>query len=150
MVFGEDHSQLLVPATLEDWSGGSSFQSMQVNLPHRQTRRWEILPPSVLSPVGIDVVTAVCPVGIASVGIARVLWGSHSHKLCWFSGLGVWHPVLTVGVLDVGSKPFALLGEAGSWGFRPHGMAQCQEWGSSQECVSAFPTYFDVGIFSFI
>lgn len=75
---GVDHSQPLVPAKLEAWPGGSSFQSMQVKLLHGKTGRWEVLPaPSVLSPVGIDVVIVVCPVGLASV-FATVMWVSQS------------------------------------------------------------------------
>lgn len=52
-------------------------------------------------------------VGIASV-FAIVLWVSSLSALL-AAELGAWHPVLTVGVLDVGPKPFASLGEAGGW-----------------------------------
>lgn len=85
------------------------------------------------------------PVGIASV-FAIVLWVSLLSALL-AAEPGVWHPVLTVGVLDVGSKPFATLREAGGWGFHP-------EWHSASSGVHdksvSQPPHFDVGIFSFI
>lgn len=57
--------------------------------------------------------------------------------------------VLKVGVLDVRSKPFAPHGEARSWEFAPNYTILCQEQGLWQECVSALPTRFNVGILSF-
>lgn len=71
----------------------------------------------------------------------------------WFSELGVLGAVpqmdvLKVGMLDTGSKPFALQGEAGN--------CECMSlpwvWILREECVSVFPTHLyigDVGIFSF-
>lgn len=43
----------------------------------------------------------------------------------------------------------SFLREAWSWEFPSCCMVLCQGWGLCQECVSAFPTHFDVGIFSF-
>ena len=55
--------------------------------------------------------------------------------------------VLKVGVLDVWSKPLAPQGEAGSGVSLP---TVCHAAGGKGygESVSAFPTHFDVGVFS--
>lgn len=45
-------------------------------------------------------------------------------------------------------QPLAPQGEAGSWEFLPDGVVLCWGWGFWQECVSAFPIGFDVGVFS--
>lgn len=45
-------------------------------------------------------------------------------------------------------KLFISQGKAGSWGFPLNCMALCLEWGLWRECIIAFPTNFDVSIFS--
>ena len=44
------------------------------------------------------------------------------------------------------SKPLLPQEEAGSWGFPPECKVLCGRQGLLQECVSAFPTRFTVGI----
>lgn len=74
-------------------------------------------------------VVDVSPVGFQS----NVLWGP------------------TPGVLDVGTKPFPSQVEAGSCEFLSDFMALYQGLGVGfqWDCVSAFPTHFNKGIFSF-
>lgn len=50
-------------------------------------------------------------------------------------------------MLDLGPKPFAPQGKAGSWGFAPDCMALC--WVFYVKWVSAFPSHLDVGVLSF-
>ena len=49
----------------------------------------------------------------------QVIWGGAVPQMA----------ALKVGVLDVCSKPFVPLGEAGSWGLPPDYKALCQGWG---------------------
>ena len=55
---------------------------------------------------------------------------------------------LKAGVLDVWSKHFSLEGETESWVFPPESKVLCQGWVLWRECVSAFPTCFNLDIFS--
>ena len=57
--------------------------------------------------------------------------------------------VLKVGVLDEGFKPFAPQGEAQVCEFPPHCGSLWQRWSLWQDCVSASPTCFNVGFYSF-
>lgn len=57
--------------------------------------------------------------------------------------------VSKVWVLNVGSKNFTLQGEARSWEFPSQLYGIVLGCGLWRECVSAFPTHFDLGIFSF-
>lgn len=56
--------------------------------------------------------------------------------------------ILKVGVLDVGFKPFVPQGEAETSKLLLKCISLCQGWGLWWECVSDFPTCFDVSIFS--
>lgn len=75
----------------------------------------------------------------------------------WFSELGVLGAVphvdvLKVGMLDAGSKPFALQGEARNFECPSNCMSLPWVWILWEEYVSAFPTHLytvDVDIFSF-
>ena len=57
--------------------------------------------------------------------------------------------VLKVEVLNVGSKLFTPQGEAESWEFAADFVVLCWGWGLWKEGVLAFPSCFDVHIFSF-
>ena len=55
--------------------------------------------------------------------------------------------VLKVEVPDVGSKPFAPWGEAGSCEFPPDCVLPSQEWDLRQDCFLASSIRLDVGFF---
>ena len=57
--------------------------------------------------------------------------------------------ILKFGALDIGSNAFTSQEEVGNWEFLPNRMLLCWGCGLWQECVSAFPMWFNVGIFSF-
>lgn len=68
-----------------------------------------------------------------------------------FQSWVIWKPVpcvatTKVGELEMWSKPFAPQGKARSWGFPSDYKLLCQEF--TDECVSTFPTPFNVCIFS--
>lgn len=64
-----------------------------------------------------------------------------------FKGVLGAHGVFKVGVLVVQSKP-SILREKLEVGIPPDWMTLCWGWNLWQECVSDFPTHFNVGIFS--
>lgn len=65
-----------------------------------------------------------------------------------------WKPIPQVGAFKTGAqnvwfKAFDPQEAAESWMFPPDCMALCRGWSLWQEYVSAFPTCFNAGIFSF-
>ena len=84
-----------------------------------------------------------------------LIWSWETHKCWahWLRELGdlrarLWVAAIKVRDLAEWSKSFAPQGEAGNWG--SFLIVRCCTGGLWHKCVSAFPTHFNVGIFSIV